>query len=248
MEPVPKATTRLSELLSYFEQTRQGVVETEAQWQEAFFGAPSLSAEERVTCERERLSRRAGYNELRRKFTFLTRQSKVPPVRWEISSPMELAADYAAVVRGDDGPFAAPGNMPGVEVSQRLARNGRSDYWLRFESPSSLADTVYARVSEPADSEDPPTLVYLHGVGVEFDHWHGMIDEADRLVTNGFRVVRPEAPWHGRRVPDGRYGGESFPWTATAGRAGVLQRTGQGSRGAVGLGPRPYGSAGCPRR
>jgi pimeloyl-ACP methyl ester carboxylesterase len=123
---------------------------------------------------------------------------------------MELAADYAAVVRGEDGPFASPAVMPGIEASHCLAMPGRSDYWLRFESPSSLADTVYARVSEPVDVKDPPTLVYLHGVGVEFDHWHGMIDEADRLVAAGFRVVRPEAPWHGRRVPDGRYGGEKF--------------------------------------
>ena len=123
---------------------------------------------------------------------------------------MELAADYAAVVRGEHGPFTAPDAMPDVEVSQSLERSGRSDYWLRFDSPSSLADTVYARVSEPADARDPPTLLYLHGVGVEFDHWHGMIDEADRLVAAGFRVVRPEAPWHGRRVPDGRYGGEKF--------------------------------------
>jgi len=141
---------------------------------------------------------------------FLTRQSTVPAVRWEISSPMELAADYAAVVRGEQGPFAVPGVMPDIERSRRLARTARSDYWLRFESPSSLADTVYARVSEPADTKNPPTLVYLHGIGVEFDHWHGMIDEAARLVAAGFRVVRPEAPWHGRRVPDGRYGGEKF--------------------------------------
>ena len=210
MKPVPQAHGRLKALLSHFEKTRQGVVESEARWQAAFFGESRLSGAARADREQERLDRRAGYNELRRKFTFLTRQSKVPPVRWEISSPMELAADYAAVVRGEHGPFAAPATMPEVRESQKLERFGRNDYWLRFESPSTLADTVYARVSEPLDTEDPPTLVYLHGVGVEFDHWHGMIDEAGRLVAAGFRVVRPEAPWHGRRVPDGRYGGEKF--------------------------------------
>jgi pimeloyl-ACP methyl ester carboxylesterase len=210
MQPVPRARSRLSALLSHFEQVRRGVVVSEALWQEAFFGSREMTFDEIAIHEDERLARRAGYNGLRRKFTFLTRQSSVPSVKWEISSPMELAADYAAVIHGEHGPFAAPDAIPAIETSRCLQISGRTDYWLRFESPSTLADTVYARVSEPEGIEDPPTIVFLHGIGVEFDHWYGMIDEADRLVAAGFRVVRPESPWHGRRVPDGRYGGEKF--------------------------------------
>jgi hypothetical protein len=37
------------------------------------------------------------------------------------------------------------------------------------------------------------------------------------MVSMGIRVVRPEAPWHGRRVPDGLYGGERFIATAPLG-------------------------------
>ena len=37
------------------------------------------------------------------------------------------------------------------------------------------------------------------------------------MVGMGIRVVRPEAPWHGRRVPDGLYGGEKFIATAPQG-------------------------------
>ena len=69
---------------------------------------------------------------------------------------------------------------------------------------------VVARVSEPDGISNPPTVIFLHGVGVEFDHWHGMIDDAAHFCRMGMRVVRPEAPWHGRRVAPGRYGGEKF--------------------------------------
>jgi hypothetical protein len=47
-----------------------------------------------------------------------------------------------------------------------------------------------------------------HGICVEFDHWHGLLDETQALLAEGVRVIRPEAPWHGRRRPTGWYGGE----------------------------------------
>jgi pimeloyl-ACP methyl ester carboxylesterase len=37
------------------------------------------------------------------------------------------------------------------------------------------------------------------------------------LVEQGIRVVRPEAPWHGRRVLPGHYGGEQLLSTAPTG-------------------------------
>ena len=39
---------------------------------------------------------------------------------------------------------------------------------------------------------------------------HQILDEVTQLVTMGIRVIRPEAPWHGRRVLPGHYGGEQF--------------------------------------
>jgi pimeloyl-ACP methyl ester carboxylesterase len=210
MQPVPRVAGRLSSLLEHFERARGQVVAAESRWEAAFFGDAAISAADRIECEARRLDQRASYNGLRRRFAFLTRYAEVPSVRWEISSPMELAADYARVVKNKAHPFAAPDNMPDVVVSRSLPMTSATDYWIRFESPSDIGDTVVARVSEPVGDRNPPTLIFLHGVGVEFDHWHGLIDEAARLVRAGFRVVRPEAPWHGRRVPDGRYGGEKF--------------------------------------
>lgn len=210
LAPTPEIAGRVTELLQCFEETRSRARLAETEWQEVFFGERSAGPAERAATEKQRLARRAEYNELRRRFSFISRRTTVPPVRWEISSPMELAADYARVLRKEFLPFAAPDVMPSVAKSQPLPGPTSTDYWIRFASPSGMRDTVVARVSEPAGVNNPATLIFLHGVGVEFDHWHGMIDEAARLVRMGIRVVRPEAPWHGRRVPDGRYGGEKF--------------------------------------
>ncbi|MGI9203148.1 MAG: alpha/beta hydrolase [Woeseiaceae bacterium] len=208
--PMPQLTSRIGALLERFEDTRSQVRTAEAQWEEVFFGERDASSAICAATESDRLALRAEYNELRRRFSFVSRRTPVPPVRWEISSPMELAADYARVIREEFRPFAAPVTMPAIAMSRKLTGPASNDYWIRFASPSAMNDTVVARVSEPTGVADPPTLIFLHGVGVEFDHWHGMIDEAARLVRMGIRVVRPEAPWHGRRVPDGRYGGEKF--------------------------------------
>jgi pimeloyl-ACP methyl ester carboxylesterase len=97
--------------------------------------------------------------------------------------------------------------MPAIERSRAISASNGSDYWLRFRSPS-LGDTVHARVLEPRNAADAPTLVFGHGICVEFDHWRGLIEEAERLRDAGFRVIRPEAPWHGRRTPRGEFGGQ----------------------------------------
>jgi pimeloyl-ACP methyl ester carboxylesterase len=99
--------------------------------------------------------------------------------------------------------------MPTVEVSRPIPGLAGADYWLRFKSPSPrLGGTVYARVHESQGGADAPTIIFGHGICVEFDHWRGLIDEADKLCKAGFRVIRPEAPWHGRRAPAGYFGGE----------------------------------------
>ena len=69
---------------------------------------------------------------------------------------------------------------------------------------------MYARVLEPIGVTNPPTLLFGHGIGVEYDHWRNTVDFLKYLPQLGIRVIRPEAAWHGRRVPDGFYGGEYF--------------------------------------
>ena len=117
-KPVPRVAGRIALLLERFEQERSRVLTAESLWEETFFGDRDVPVAERIECEAQRLNRRADYNGLRRRFTFLTRFAEIPSVRWEISSPMELAADYARVVRGVAHPFAAPESMPEVVVSR----------------------------------------------------------------------------------------------------------------------------------
>ena len=67
-----------------------------------------------------------------------------------------------------------------------------------------------------------PTVIYGHGICVEYDHWRGLIDECRALVRLGFRVIRPEAPWHGRRAVPGRFGGERIIGTFPTGIVDTL--------------------------
>jgi pimeloyl-ACP methyl ester carboxylesterase len=117
-----------------------------------------------------------------------------------------------------DDLFQLPDIFPAVECSRRIPVPRGTDYWIRFPSPSQvMADMVYARVHEPPGVSNPPTLIFGHGMCVEFDHYHNLVDEIAGLTEQGIRVVRPEAPWHGRRVLPGHFGGEQLLSTAPMG-------------------------------
>ena len=51
-------------------------------------------------------------------------------------------------------------------------------------------------------------MIFLHGIGVEADMWKDAADPLNKGALEGFRVVRPEAPWHSRRRRPGWYAGE----------------------------------------
>ncbi|MBZ0215344.1 MAG: hypothetical protein K8F25_02225, partial [Fimbriimonadaceae bacterium] len=139
-------------------------------------------------------------------------------IQWDIPVPAAANEIYGVLNTSPAEAFAAPGQMPVIEQSRHVRGHTGIDYWLRFDSPSDrMNDKVYARVYEPEGVANPPTIVFGHGICVEFDHWRGMVDEVEALVGLGIRVIRPEAPWHGRRVPHGSYGGERFIATAPMG-------------------------------
>jgi pimeloyl-ACP methyl ester carboxylesterase len=154
---------------------------------------------------------------MRRKLIFLA-GAGVPPVAHRLPGPGEVEAAYGAAL-ADPAPFFAPPDpMPAIKVSRAVPTEDGHDFWLRFRSPSPrLGDQVYARVYEPAGVRNPPTVIFGHGICVEFDQWAGLIDEAAELCRLGLRVIRPEAPWHGRRRPEGYYGGERMIATFPAG-------------------------------
>ena len=218
MEPRSRLRSMVASRLRRFETVRHEVVDMEARWEEAFFGAPTPDAGLLADVEHQRLFQRNSYNTLRRLFVPLRLRGDIPPVHWDTPSPDDVEHIYGDLARDPAKAFRAPEPMPAVARSRIIETENRRDYWLRFPSPSSrMNDEVIARVYEPKGADNPPTIILGHGICVEFDHWRGLTDEADALAALGNRVIRPEAPWHGRRVPPGRYGGEQFLSTAPLG-------------------------------
>ena len=209
----PNQRDRVIGVLSRFERARVEAAAMDSAWHRAFFPAPGTDADgagmaERVALEEARHEAAHRHNTMRRQFSFLLR-ADVPRIRHEVPDPADVATAYDAALVDARPFFAPPGSAPAIEQSRPVATTEGRDFWLRFASPSSrLSDQVYARVYEPAGVKNPPTLIFGHGICVEFDQWTGLIDEAAYLCGLGIRVIRPEAPWHGRRRPRGFYGGE----------------------------------------
>ena len=206
---------RLEALLARVEHARAASGAIDARWEAVFFGGQTAGEVERVALEAARIEARHALNGMRWRLRAVL-PWRVPAARLALERPDAVAARL-------DG-FVAQGELLSAELagdavvtrSQSVVTAGGIDYWLRFTSPV-LGDLVTARVHEPAGAVDPPTLIFGHGVCVDFDHWMGLIDESVRLVGRGFRVIRPEAPWHGLRTPRGFFAGERTVATFPAG-------------------------------
>jgi hypothetical protein len=216
--PTPVLRRLAAPRLATFEIARAAAADAERAWEAAFFGGGRFAPETLAEVERQRLDARHEYNSLRGGFLPIRLAARVPPVRWEVPAPATVAALYDDLIADPPRAFVPPTTMPEVIQSRPTPIPGGRSYWLRYESPSArIGDRVVARVYEPADAEGIPTLIFGHGVCVDFDHWRGIIDEIEPIVGMGVRVVRPEAPWHGRRVPPDSYSGERFVATAPLG-------------------------------
>lgn len=198
---------KLADALAQAAAARALAERTEAQWLDAFFGARNRSEEARREIESARYGASHDYNLTRRHFGFMLRKHP-PRIQSLTQSPEEVAAIYGSRFERLLLDEIEPKHTP-VEISEKIERTAGTDYWLRFRSPSALlGDAVYARVLEPRGVENPPTIIFGHGICIEYDHWRGLIDEARTLRAEGFRVIRPVAPWHGRRRPKGNFGGQ----------------------------------------
>jgi len=175
-------------------------------WESAFFAKRPPGAETLIRLETARRDAAHQFNLTRR--LFLALRNRLPgPILWDIVSEQALAGRWEPALRDPSAAFSAPQVMPGVVESTGVSGPFGRESWLRFTSPR-LGDPVFAHVYSPVGTIDPPTLIYGHGVGVEAEHWRGAIEEAAGLCQRGIRVVRAEAPWHGRRRLPGNFGGE----------------------------------------
>lgn len=197
---IPEAT--LARILAAVYRRRFQFDAIDTRWRATFFGAgaPDLAAIEtmRALAAQRLMTARALFLPARLR-------QRIPPVRWRISTPAETEAAHGRRLTDPAAAFPAR-PLPAVEESRAVLRPGRRLFWLRAASP--LGDTAWARVLEPTDVRDPPTLVYLHGIGVEPEMWRELPDALSALAGRGIRVILPEGPWHGRRRIEGFYGGE----------------------------------------
>lgn len=177
---------------------------TTGRWEDAFFADPAPSERRLATVERARNSAATQFMLARTAFTPWIRQ--MPPVRWDMAPPAAMEGRWGELRSHPEAAYR-PQSLPQVRASHAFRRGRQRRYWLRFPS-AVLGDTVWARVMEPLDVPDPPTLVFLHGIAMEQDLWPPARTALAALVNQGVRVVRPEGPWHGRRMLKGYYGGE----------------------------------------
>jgi len=209
-KPSQSQRKAIHQALHQFERARLKAFSIDHLWRECFFGKQAVSQERLPIVEEMRLDFRSDYNMSRKKFRRLRKLVKTsvamnPPTPADVSQQFGEKGEQLAPL------FELPDQFPKIEVSRPINATHGRDYWLRFASPSAhMNDMVYARVHEPDGVDNPPTLIFGHGMGVEFDHYHQLLDEVTCLTSMGIRVIRPEAPWHGRRVLPGHYGGEQF--------------------------------------
>jgi len=208
---------KLAEALDIFEHSRLKAYMTEQLWQDYLFGSGDVQLARLLLAEEMRLDTRTAYNMTRRAFSPF-RHLLQTSVKMTPTTPAQVIGRYGEEGAHLEDLFQLPDVFPAVECSRRIPVPRGTDYWIRFPSPSDvMADMVYARVHEPPGVSNPPTLIFGHGMCVEFDHYHNLVDEIAGLTEQGIRVVRPEAPWHGRRVLPGHFGGEQLLSTAPMG-------------------------------
>jgi len=180
----------------------------DAHWHDVYFGKDRADAATLVAAERAR--RGAAHNLMAARRYFLCLRRRVPWLSWSLPHPEDMPV--ADALRGAAGTcIKLPDELPPVELSHWVPGPFGRQAWLRFPAPGLPGDTAWAQIFEPENVSNPPTLISLHGIGVESEHWGVVMDTVDitpDLVRKGLRVIRPEGPWHGRRRPEGRFGGE----------------------------------------
>lgn len=181
-------------------------------WEAAFFGNNPVAPAALAAIHRERQRASHTYMMARWNYLPLRIRTELPAVRFAIPDPDAVERRYGPLLAAPEAACALPDRLPRVEESRRVAGPFGTEYWLRFPSPcTEIGDTAWAHVFEPAGAPDPATLVYIHGLGVELESLDGIDDQiVAALAERGVRVVRLDAPWHGRRRIPGFYGGEPF--------------------------------------
>jgi len=203
---------RLPEKLHALTSARIGYVSAAAQWERALFGTAAATGIPGTDLPRmERKRRQTSHRFMTQRAAFLPltwRGRKLPGVKFDVPSPDVAMARYGALAMRPEMAYPFPSVRPTVLQSRRLETRHGWDSWLRFTSPMPGGGTAWAHVYEPFGIQNPPTVIYCHGIGLEDEMWLSSVDPMLALRKLGLRVVRLESAWHGRRLVPGYHGGE----------------------------------------
>lgn len=191
-------------------------------WNGGFFGRPNIRPATLAWLEQAR--RRAAQRWILTRIGYqpLAVGRSLPSVKWAIPTPGEVEKAIGPVLTDPATAFDLR-LRPKVELSATYKNKIGHVAWVRFKSPwPRLGDTVLAKVTTPMKATNPPTVVFGNGVFVEWDMIADLSGVERALVDRGFRVIELVSPWHGRRRPAGRYGGEMFFATAPLGPIDVF--------------------------
>ncbi|MGM0592185.1 MAG: alpha/beta hydrolase [Halobacteriota archaeon] len=212
--PVPDLHPRISRALAEFAVDRDEHEAVLERWNDAFWGDARTTTDERVELERERRRVTEQWAKPKDTFGFLAREQAVPPVKYDVPDPEDASARWSAEL---DSPSMLYGidTSPDVQRSRGVHGPGTMEYLLRFETPSAyVAGDATARVYEPFETSDAlPTLVFNSGLASMNDqltYWPEEESVARGLAQDGYRVVLPDTPWHGRRELPGFFSGEPY--------------------------------------
>tara|TARA_Y100001936_G_C16093179_1_gene688627 strand:- start:2879 stop:4171 length:1293 start_codon:yes stop_codon:yes gene_type:complete len=186
--------------------SRRRYGQTKNNWEDVYFGDSVSTPEELVRAQRELAS--AEHEQLRLRRLFLSHRSRMPLLKWSVATPQEVAAIHQTRLTNEA--FPAP---PETEIMQSVSVLGEwgEEFHLKLQSPTDVSsDTARAHVFLPEDGKIRATLVLLHGICLEPVMWDALAYPAKALTRQGVRVVLPTGPWHGRRAPEGQFGGENI--------------------------------------
>lgn len=197
------------------------LADADLQWEAAFFGNGPARAE----VEMRRLAAARALMGLRSSLAPLHLTSAFPAVDFRIEPEEAVFARHAHRLLHPDQAFTSTFDPSVVQASRGFLSSRALQGWVRWRSPLAISgragpgdsagrDVAWAKVLAPlrqhrrSTSDGRPSVIFAHGIGMEPEFVGEVRRGFDALLQAGVRIIRIEAPWHGRRRLPGWYGGE----------------------------------------